>query len=250
MISKALALAVVLLAVVLPIAAASVEICAEPQKGRPIPPPCIPPATYTAPGAKPPFDALTRLGRSGRAGGQPTFTWIKAGPSSRPCTTAEAANGPAYKFGCAAKIGDELYVLPQFRELTPVQFMAESAAVGTPIPAIRRVDDLDVFAEISGERFCRAGSTAAACVGKRRFYFVAIQNADQMRANGERLDADRFPAFRGTGYWPKWNAVNSWMVCPVPDDAVSVRFAVNGGRLLTPVVRIRDLQAISAGGLK
>lgn len=240
----------------------AVERCIEYVKGRPFPPPCIPPQTYRAPNAKPPFDVLYRYGYEGKIAGQATFIWLKASEPSRPCTAAERANGAAYKLGCSAKIGDPLVELPQFRELPRMQsLMSESAAVGTPMPAIRRVDDLDMFATIKGDRYCRVGTNLAACVGRRRYFLVAIQVADMLRGadaastrDDVRLDAGRLSkAERIEPWWPESHAVNSWMVVPVENDSKGdqfVQLAVTGGRLLTPIMRIRDLQPISVGDLK
>src|SRR5688500_10095856 len=74
-------------------AAQTVVRCEEQVKGRPIPPPCIPPETYQNPNRKPPFDVLLRYSRAARIGGQASFIWTKASESSRPCTAAEASNG-------------------------------------------------------------------------------------------------------------------------------------------------------------
>lgn len=263
-------LALVFLA--LTIGAQNVERCVEQRRGHPAPPPCIPPATYRTPNAKPPFDMPLKYGYVGKIGGQDSFIWLKGGEPSRPCTAAEAKNGSAYKMLCAARIGDPVVILPQFRELPRAEIAAESAAVGTALPAIRRVDDLDMLATVGGDRFCRTGTALAACTGKRRYFIVAIQVADMLRGSdkastsddlvldfgrmacGLNSDGSVAAVCRWMSYRPLESfAVNSWVLAPVENDSRGdqhVQFAVNGGLLLTPIMRIRDLPVISVGELK
>lgn len=251
-----------------------VERCLEQRAGRDAPPPCTPPATLQLPTAPVPFDAPTRFGYPSRRGNEATHVWLKAGEPSRPCTPAEAKNGSAYRVACAAKIGDPFYELGQVRAVAPVStqgLFAESAAApaASSDAVVRRVDNLDVYVAKSGERYCRVGTTNAACAGiRRRYWLVAAQIADVVRARGLCVDAARLKCAcisRG-GYKPDTYGLGSWMVIPVEDDSigdqyVELRYGWCAQRKTTfgaaddtrdplvPQVRIRDLVSISASEL-
>jgi hypothetical protein len=73
---------------------------------------CRPFPTWISPTSPVPFNAPLQFHEERRIGNSIAWVWRKAGEPPRPCTNAEANNGPAYRKACAAQIGEPFIVTP------------------------------------------------------------------------------------------------------------------------------------------
>lgn len=92
--------------------AQAVTVCDPRSNCRPFP-------TWTSASSPVPFNAPLQFHEEKRIGNTVAWVWRKSGEPPRPCTAAEANNGPAYRKACAAQIGEPFLVTP------PLMLVAE-----------------------------------------------------------------------------------------------------------------------------
>ena len=212
----ALALVAVML-MIAPLSAQTVTPCAAPQQTCKL----TPPSTFQYAKAQPPFNAPVMFGGIVTVSGAPYWMWRKAGEPPTPCTAKTHANSPGgNEPGCAAKIGDVLYITQQFT-VKAAREATLSVAIEPP-----RVQ-LSIAPECSSkdERFTVP-----------RYACLRIPAA--LLVNARTIEVVRYPEYRSTGAWPDRYVTDS-------GGGITIPYRVDGAPLGTRSVA---LYAINAEG--